>query len=160
MGAVYHALNGTQAMAVLNTSSAAAILVRSDPIRASNINITNTEQGTRVLYNTVTMVLPIMLQVFFLMALNGISNQFYMCARLSTIHIISMRFAIGTVYTFLGSLTIVGYIWAFHESCSVNGNQFVLAWMTFWLHCHINFLILDAATAFIPQSFLSLFVLT
>ncbi|KAF7968894.1 hypothetical protein HWV62_28932 [Athelia sp. TMB] len=158
--AAYHAINGTQAITALNASSPAAVSAFSDPIRASSISIAGEPQGTRVLYNTITMILPILQQFFFLMALNGINNQFHMYARLATIHIIRMRFSISATFTLLSSLTIAGYIWAFRESWAVSGRQFALVWMTFWLYCHINFLVLDVATAFIPASFLTFFVIT
>lgn len=158
--AAYHTLSGAQAITELNTSSATAISAYSDPIRASNINIMVTTQGTRVFYNTLSMVMPILQQFFFLMAFNGISNQFHFYARLSTIRIIGMRFTISTIFTLLNSLTIAGYIWAFDESWDVSGTQFVLAWMTIWLYCHINFLVVDSATAFIPPSFLTFFLIT
>ncbi|KAH6684776.1 hypothetical protein B0J14DRAFT_466318 [Halenospora varia] len=156
----YHALNGSNAIQILNTTDRVAVLAFTDPIRASSIDIMPTPQGTRVLHNTVTMVLPIIQQFFFLMALNGINNSYGAYGRLRSSRIITMRIIIAFTYTFIASLTIAGYIWAFRENWPVNGNQFVLTWMMFWLYTHINFLVMDTVTAFIPPSFLSFFVLT
>ncbi|KAH9205419.1 hypothetical protein DL95DRAFT_430014 [Leptodontidium sp. 2 PMI_412] len=111
-GSIYGSLNGTAAAKSLNTNDPNATLALLNPISASSINIMPIPQGTKVLYNTVTLVLPIIQQFFFLMALNGISSS-----------------------------------------------QFVLTWMAIWLYMHINFLVLDAATAFMPLAYLSLFVL-
>lgn len=67
---------------------------------------------------------------------------------------------LSIVYTFIASLTVIGYIWAFRENWLVNRNQFALSWMVVELYMHVNFLVLDAATAFIPMSFIPFFVLT
>ncbi|TGO43762.1 hypothetical protein BCON_0935g00010 [Botryotinia convoluta] len=159
VSSVYHALNGSQALSSLNASNENAVLAFLNPIKASNINIKPTEQGTRVLFNTVSVVLPIIQQFFFLMALNGINNQFGIYGRLNSTQIGLMRLVISIVYTFIGSLATTGYIWAFRESWDVSGSQFALVWMSYWIYMHINFLILDTATAFIPVSFLPFFVL-
>ncbi|KAK6582649.1 hypothetical protein PZA11_005057 [Diplocarpon coronariae] len=156
---VYNSLNGTAAAAYLNTDDRNATLALLNPISASTINIKPSDQGTKVLYNTVTMVLPIIQQFFFLMAINGISTQFGIYGYLHSHQVGIIRMIVSTLYTFLASLTHIGYIWAFREGWDVSGNQFVLAWIATWLYMHVNFLILDAATALIPVSFLSFFVL-
>jgi hypothetical protein len=155
----YHALNGSQALSSLNATDENAVLAFLNPIRSSNINIKPTEQGTRVFYSTVSVVLPVIQQFFFLMALNGINNQFGIYGRLNSTRIGLMRMIISIVFTFVASLATTGYIWAFREGWDVSGGQFALVWMSYWIYMHINFLVLDAATAFIPVSFLVFFVL-
>ncbi|KAG4433592.1 hypothetical protein IFR05_010919 [Cadophora sp. M221] len=156
----YHALNGTEAIKTLNASDSAAVMAFTNPIRPSSIEIMRTPQGTRILFNTVSMVLPIIQQFFFLMALNGINNNYGIYGRLRSSRIGIMRLSISLIYTFLASLTVAGYIWAYREDWGVTANQFALTWMTYWMYMHINFLVLDAITAFIPPSFLAFFVLT
>ncbi|PQE27066.1 Nitrosoguanidine resistance SNG1 protein [Rutstroemia sp. NJR-2017a WRK4] len=155
----YHVLNGSQALSSLNATDKNAVLAFLNPIRSSNINIKQTEQGARVFYNTVSVVLPVIQQFFFLMALNGINNQFGIYGRLNSTRIGLMRMFISIVYTFVASLATTGYIWAFREGWDVDGGQFALMWMSYWIYMHINFLVLDTATAFIPVSFLTFFVL-
>ncbi|KAH8586016.1 hypothetical protein B0O99DRAFT_529535 [Bisporella sp. PMI_857] len=157
---VYNAMNGTAAASTINTNDRNAVLALLNPITSSNINIMPTEQGSRVVYNSVSIVMPIVQQFFFLMALNGISNQFNVYGRLNSKRIGILRFFLSITYTFLASLSLVGYIWAFREDWGVNGNQFALSWMVMWLYMHVNFVVLDTATAFIPVSFLTFFVLT
>ncbi|CZR67496.1 uncharacterized protein PAC_17395 [Phialocephala subalpina] len=159
-GGVYDSINGTYAASTVDTSNANAVRALLNPITSSDIDIMPTNQGDRVLYNTVTMVLPIIQQFFFLMAVNGISNQFGIYGHLKTARVGTIRFLMAFIYTFLASLTVIGYIWAFRESWGINGNQFVLSWMVIWLYMHVNFLVLDTVTAFIPISFLTFFVLT
>ncbi|PQE09153.1 Nitrosoguanidine resistance SNG1 protein [Rutstroemia sp. NJR-2017a WRK4] len=149
VSSTYHALNGSQALSSLNTNNKNAVLAFLNPVQASNINIKLTEQGTRVLFNT----------FFFLMALNGINNQFGIYGRLNFTRIGLMRMVISITYTLIASLATTGYIWAFRESWDVSGGQFALVWMSYWIYMHINFLVLDTATAFIPISFLTFFVL-
>ncbi|KAF7596029.1 hypothetical protein BBP40_003809 [Aspergillus hancockii] len=131
-----------------------------DPIHATEINIKVTGHGTRVLYNTVSMVMPIIQQFFFMMALNGISAQFQLYTRFGTRRNGLLRLCISLTYTFIGSLCMAGYIWAYKESWAVNSNQFVLSWMSIWLYMHINFLIVDILTAFVPMQFMPFCILT
>ena len=160
MRIAYNNINGT---AVLRSGSivdetAAQILL--NPFVTTYTNVKPTEQGTRVLLNTVTMILPIIQQFFFLMALNGISAQFKFYRHLPIKHNAAIRLILGLSYTFMGSLCMTGYIWAFRENWDVSGGQFMLTWMLCWLFMQINFLVMDVATGFIPPSFLSFFVLT
>ncbi|KAF5879009.1 putative nitrosoguanidine resistance protein [Botrytis fragariae] len=126
VSSVYHTLNGSQAISSLNASNENAVLPFLNPIKASNINIKPTEQGTRVLSNTVSVVLPIIQQFFFLMALNGIKNQFCIYGRSNSTRIGLMRRVISIMYTLIASLATTGYIWAFRESWDVSGSQLAL----------------------------------
>ncbi|PYH99779.1 nitrosoguanidine resistance protein SNG1 [Aspergillus ellipticus CBS 707.79] len=146
-----------QSASLSNPNSLNAFL---DPITATEINIKTTDQGTRVLYNTVAFVMPIIQQFFFMMALNGISSQFQVLTKLSHWGNGLLRMCISLAYTCLGALCMAGYIWAFRESWAVNGNQFVLCWMTIWLYMHINFLIFDILTTFVPMQLMPFCVLT
>ncbi|KAL3421633.1 nitrosoguanidine resistance protein [Phlyctema vagabunda] len=159
-GSAYHALNGTNAIQIVDASDPAAVSAFTNPIRSSSIDLMATNQGTRVLYNTVSIVLPIIQQFFFLMAMNGISSSHGVFGRLKTSQIWLMRFAISVVYTFLGSLVVTGVFWAYKEDWGVSGSQFILTWLIWWFYAHINFNIMDTATAFIPPAFISFFVLT
>jgi hypothetical protein len=144
-------LNGTAAATYLNTSDANATLALLNPITASSINITPTSQGTRVLYDTVSLILPIIQQFFVIMALNGISQQFEIYGYLATSQVGLIRLIHSLVYTFFSSLTTIGYIWIFRESWDVGNRQFALSQLAMWLYMHVNFLVLDTATAFIPM---------
>ncbi|GKZ16469.1 hypothetical protein AbraIFM66951_000303 [Aspergillus brasiliensis] len=156
----YYKINGTAVAQFATLTNPAILQVFADPIEAMANNIQPTVQGTRVLYNTVTMVLPIIQQFFFLMALNGVSSQFQLYTQLGYFFNGMIRAGLSAAYTLLGSLCTAGYIWAYRENWGVNGNQFALTWMVFWLYMQINFLILDTATAYIPMQFMPFFVLT
>ncbi|KAJ5786620.1 uncharacterized protein N7503_011832 [Penicillium pulvis] len=156
----YYASSASKVVASTNLSNSIALETFLDPIQATGINIKATTQGTRVLYNTVSLVMPIIQQFFFMMALNGISAQFQLFTKLGTLTNGLIRMVTSIIYTFIGSLCMAGYIWAYKESWDVNGNQFVLTWMVTWLYMHINFLIVDTLTAFIPMQFLPFCILT
>lgn len=156
----YYASSASGVVASANLSNAVALDAFLDPIQATEINIKTTTQGTRVLYNTVSLVMPIIQQFFFMMALNGISSEFQLFTKLSPVTNGLIRMVTSVIYTFIGSLCMAGYIWAFKESWDVNDNQFVLTWMITWLFMHINFLLVDVLTAFIPMQFLPFCVLT
>ncbi|KGO67486.1 protein of unknown function DUF3533 [Penicillium italicum] len=156
----YYTSHVSNVVAAANLSNPVAFQALLDPIQASEINIKPTTQGPRVLYNTVSLVMPIIQQFFFMMALNGISSEFQVFTKLSTTTNGLIRMVTSIVYTFLGALCMAGYIWAFKQSWDVNGNQFVLTWMITWLFMHINFLIVDFLTAFVPMQFMPFCVLT
>ncbi|KGO53367.1 protein of unknown function DUF3533 [Penicillium expansum] len=156
----YYTNNGSSVAASTNFSNAATLKAFLDPIHAKEINIKGTEQGTRVFYNTVSMVMPIIQQFFFMLALNGISTHFDSFSKLSWKANGLIRVIASILYTLTGSLLMTGYIWAFRESWGQQGSQFVLTWVVMWLLMHINFLFLDITTAFIPIQFMPFIVLT
>ncbi|KAE8373718.1 hypothetical protein BDV26DRAFT_271512 [Aspergillus bertholletiae] len=157
----YYARNASSVLATAPLSkNPASLQAFLDPIQATEINIQVTEQGGRVLYNTVSMVMPIIQQFFFMMALNGISAQFHLYTKLGPMRNGLLRMCVSLAYTFIGSLCMAGYIWAYRESWDVNSNQFVLSWMSVWLYMHIHFLIVDILTAFIAMQFLPFCILT
>ncbi|RDW68691.1 uncharacterized protein DSM5745_08451 [Aspergillus mulundensis] len=146
----YYANNASSAL----VSNVSALNVFLDPIQAQEINIKAANQGTRMLYNTVSMIMTIIMQFFFMMALNGISAQFNLFTSLSWVTNGFIRMCASVVYTFISALCMIGYIWAFREDWDVNGAQFVLSWITIWLYMHIDFLLFDIMTTFIPMQFM------
>ncbi|KAK1140674.1 hypothetical protein N8T08_009987 [Aspergillus melleus] len=157
---MYYAKNASEVLPFANLTSPTALQAFLDPIQATEINLKVTEQGTRVLYNTVSFVMPVIQQFFFMMALNGISAQFKILTKLGWHANGLLRMCISAAYTFVGALFMVAYIWSFRESWEVNGNQFALSWMAIWLYMHINFLIMDILTTFVPMQFMPFCVLT
>ncbi|THX68209.1 hypothetical protein D6D05_09509 [Aureobasidium pullulans] len=156
----YNHMNGTGALQALNKNDPAALQAFLNPIQGGDINIMPTTQGTRVLYNTVAMVMPIIMQFFFLMAINGVSAEFNLYSHLPMLNNGIIRLVLSLSYTFVGSLCWAGYIWAFREDWSVGAGQFFCTWIIIWLFMHINFAVIDVATGFIPMKFLPFFVLT
>ncbi|KAI5204543.1 hypothetical protein E4T39_03555 [Aureobasidium subglaciale] len=156
----YNNMNGTGALQTLNKNDPAALQVFLNPIQGGDINIMPTTQGTRVLYNTVAMVMPIIMQFFFLMAVNGVSAEFNLYSHLPVLNNGIIRLVLSLLYTFVGSLCWAGYIWAFREDWSVGAGQFFCTWVIIWLYMHINFAVIDVATGFVPMKFISFFVLT
>ncbi|KAJ5576924.1 hypothetical protein N7535_003850 [Penicillium sp. DV-2018c] len=156
----YYANNGSSVVASADLSDPNILAAFLSPIRAQEINIKGTQQGTRVFYNTVSMVMPIIQQFFFIMTLNGISSSFGAFTKLSWKINYLIRAIVSVLYTFIGSLLMTGYIWGYRESWAQSVGRFVLTWMILWLLMHINFLIFDIATAFIPIQFMPFLVLT
>jgi len=100
----YNHINGTGALQTLNKNDPAALQVFLNPIQAGEINIMPTTQGTRVLYNTVGLVMPIIMQFFFLMAINGVSAEFKLYSHLPVLNNGIIRLVLSLSYTFVGSL--------------------------------------------------------
>ena len=152
----YNHINGTGALQTLNKNDPAALQVFLNPIQAGEINIMPTTQGTRVLYNTVGLVMPIIMQFFFLMAINGVSAEFKLYSHLPVLNNGIIRLVLSLSYTFVGSLCWAGYIWAFRETWSVGAGQFFCTWVIIWLFMHINFIVVrllipSSITLLLPQ---------
>ena len=119
-----------------------------------------TVQQTKLFFNTVSMVMPILMQFFFLLILNGISRELQLYSRLP-LHISGLlRAGLSVVFDLIAALCMSGYIWAFREDWDVTGKQFALTWMVLWLLMHIHFLIIDFCTAILPLPALPFFLLT
>lgn len=157
---MYKRRNGTRVLPSINTSDPYIARTILDPISSTSIDLHPMLQFGRFYYNTVSMVMPILIQFFFIMALNGISMQTKLSNTLPPLQHILLRFIISAVYTFVAALVMTGYIWAFHENWQVTGSQFALTWMAIWLAMHIHFLLIDCATAMIPMPFMPHFILT
>ena len=71
----YNKLNGTAALGLLEKEDPAALQVLLNPIGTTSINLMPTAQQTKLFFNTVSMVMPILMQFFFLLTLNGISRE-------------------------------------------------------------------------------------
>ncbi|KAJ5900287.1 uncharacterized protein N7473_004357 [Penicillium subrubescens] len=156
----YNAVNGTAAMSKLNMTDKNIAQILLDPVSATYNDIKPTAQGVRFYYNTVTMVMVILPQFFFTMALNGISAETKIFQTFSLRKNISLRLGLSVCFTFIASLCMSGYIWAFREDWGTTSSQFGLTWMIIWLVMHLNFFIIDSATAAIPAKFMPFFILT
>ncbi|KAF4626907.1 hypothetical protein G7Y89_g11249 [Cudoniella acicularis] len=150
---VYVTENGTAALQVLPPTDAAAISAFTNPWQLSNINLQSTTQGSRLIYNTLVIILILIQEFFYLGTINGLYLQFKIYARLYPHRIIAYRTCISLAYTFVGSLCVAGSIWAFRAGWDVNANQFALTWAILWLFAHCNFLALDIMTTWLPPQF-------
>ncbi|KAF7563964.1 hypothetical protein G7046_g145 [Stylonectria norvegica] len=154
-GAAAHAFS---AVNLTNPISAAAFL---DPIQATSNVIMPTNQGTRVLLNTVSMVMPALMQFFFLMGMNGVFTDSNIFANLAKRDVYFLRLFISKVYTLCCALGMTGYIWAFREDWAVSGSQFAETWMCLWLFMEVSYLIVDTVLdVVVPIRFFSLFLVT
>ncbi|KAK1149698.1 hypothetical protein N8T08_005251 [Aspergillus melleus] len=158
--AVYKQTNGTEILPSINTSNPSIAQTILDPISVASTDLHPMPQGVRFYYNTVSMVMPIIIQFFFIMALTGITMQNNLFSTLSPKQNTLLRFLISIIYTFIASLVMTGYIWAFREDWHVTANQFALTWMAIWLTMHVHFLIIDFVTAMVPMPFVPYFILT
>ncbi|POS69296.1 hypothetical protein DHEL01_v212309 [Diaporthe helianthi] len=157
---VYHSIHGTQALSTMNQSDPAARAALFRPISFTTKNLTPVPTGAKVLWNTATIPFLIIMQFFFVLALNSTTLGFAYYSKIPSKNLILLRLGISIVYTFIASLTSTGYIWAFRQGFHLTGSQFVGTWMAIWLTNHANFLFLDTATAIVPMAYMSHVVLT
>jgi hypothetical protein len=137
----------------LNTSDPAAIAVLYEPWSLSSVNFQPTTQGSRLIYNSLVIILIIIQEFFYLGYVNGLYVQFKLYTSVAPHRIAIFRHIISAVYTLIGSLCTAGAIWAFRNGWAVNSNQFVLTWMALWLFAHLNFLVLDVITVWLPPPY-------
>ncbi|KAJ5698772.1 hypothetical protein N7462_000777 [Penicillium macrosclerotiorum] len=161
---IYMKSNGQKTIQALNSSDSAALGVFSDPWILASDNIQPTSQGSRLIYNTLVIILILIQEFFYLGYVNGLYLQFKLYVNVHPHRVAIVRQMISGTYTFVGSLCTTGAIWAFRHGWHVNGNQFVLTWMALWLFAHLNFLVLDVFTIwisppFVPMALISWIVL-
>ncbi|KAM5344016.1 hypothetical protein ACJ41O_012553 [Fusarium nematophilum] len=138
---------------ITNVSGPAALSILADPWELQSINIQTTTQGSRAIYNTVVIILILIQEFFYLGTINGLYARFKLYARVDPYRIIAVRNVISLSYTLIGSLCVIGTIWAFKSGWDINGYQFALSWVALWLFAHINFLTLDVFTIWLPPPF-------
>ncbi|KAE8445390.1 hypothetical protein EG329_013403 [Mollisiaceae sp. DMI_Dod_QoI] len=156
----YSATNGTGALQALNTSDPSSISVFANPWQPSDINLQPTTQGSRLIYNTLVIILILIQEFFYLGVINGLYAQFKFYVRFLPHRIIAYRGFVSLSYTLCGSLCVTGAIWAFRAGWQVNGNQFALTWAILWLFAHVNFLWLDVFSVWLPVQFLPMALIT
>ncbi|KAK2926190.1 protein of unknown function DUF3533 [Fusarium oxysporum f. sp. vasinfectum] len=147
----YSTGNGTGNIHSVSGKTALAVLA--EPWKLQSINIQPTSQGSRAIYNTVVIIMIMIEEFCYIGTINGLYAHFKLYTRVKARRIILVRLILSLIYTFVGSLCVVGAIWAFKAGWDVNGNQFVLSWATIWLFAHVNFLTLDVFTIWLPPPF-------
>jgi hypothetical protein len=147
----YSTGNGTGHVA--SVSGPAAVSVFAEPWKLQSIDIQPTSQGSRAIYNTIVIILVLIQEFFYLGIINALSAQFKLYTRVHPYRIAVVRNLNSLAYTFIGSLCVTGAIWAFRSGWDVNANQFALTWVSLWLFAHVNFLILDVFTIWLPAPF-------
>jgi hypothetical protein len=156
----YSTINGTGALQALNTSDPNSITVFANPWQLSSVNLQPTTQGSRLIYNTLVIILILIQEFFYLGVINGLYAQFKFYVRFLPHRIIVYRGLVSLAYTLSGSLCVAGAIWAFRAGWNVNGNQFALTWAVLWLFAHVNFLWLDVFSVWLPAQFLPMALIT
>ncbi|KAI5286800.1 hypothetical protein KEM54_006502 [Ascosphaera aggregata] len=156
----YYAMNASTMIEHIDLSSQDALDSFLNPLRVEEINILPTPQGARILYNTVSMVMPIIQQFFFMVAMNGIAEQVQIFTLLGWKANFGLRMLISYAFTLFTALCMAGYFWAYKEDWDVNFGQYVLSVLVLWLYAHIHILMVDIGTAFLPLALMPFCVLT
>jgi hypothetical protein len=159
--ATMYALATPDALKAVNMTNPTSAITLLRPFHANIWNIMPTEQGTRVLLNTVSLVMGILMHFFFQMGLNGITTSTKVLQSYSKRDVYIFRFITGKIYTLIGALGMAGYFWAFRENWSVDAAQFFETWMCLWFYMDINYLVIDTVLAtIVPMQFFAFFLLT
>jgi hypothetical protein len=138
---------------VINTPDENTYGTFANPWMLASDNIQPTIQGSRLVYNTLVVILLMIQEFFYLGTLNQLYDAFKIYNKLTPHRIVFFRSLISFLYCLIGSLCIAGAIWIFKTGWQVNGNQFVLTWLALLLFAHLNFLTLDVFTVWLPPPF-------
>ncbi|KAJ5238124.1 hypothetical protein N7489_008215 [Penicillium chrysogenum] len=149
----YSQTNGEMAVRGINSSDSAALAALYEPWTLTDNNILPTTQGSRVIYNTLVIILILIQEFFFLGTVNGLYAQFKLYTSVSPHRMVIARQIISLIYTLVGAMCTAGAIWAFRSGWDVNGNQFALTWLVLWLFAHLTFLVLDVFTIWLPPPY-------
>ena len=160
-GSYYQTEQGRSALRNVNSSDPAAVQAYLNPIQGTADIIRPTEQASRNLYNTINIVMAILGQFFFVLAMNGIFDTFGIHEGMRIRDVWIMRFVTGKIFSMLFAVVVSGYIWAFREDWAVPDGGWALMWLTFWLFMDANFQVLESCIgSFVPMQFTPLFLLT
>ncbi|OQE14185.1 hypothetical protein PENFLA_c040G05439 [Penicillium flavigenum] len=149
----YSQTNGKMAVQSINSSDPAALAALYEPWTLADNNILPTSQGSRVIYNTLVIILILIQEFFFLGTVNGLYAQFKLYTSVSPHRMVIARQIMSLIYTLVGAMCTAGAIWAFRSGWNVNGNQFALTWLVLWLFAHLTFLVLDVFTIWLPPPY-------
>ncbi|THV90442.1 hypothetical protein D6D27_05848 [Aureobasidium pullulans] len=114
--------------------------------------------SARTIYNTIGLVYPILMQFFFVLALNILCGQGRLFGRWSLARNCSFRSAIALVYTFIGAVCASALVFGFQDGWDLSAGQYFLAILVYWLYMHVDFLYTDVVTAFVPIKFVPFFI--
>ncbi|KAH6951723.1 hypothetical protein DER45DRAFT_576930 [Fusarium avenaceum] len=160
-GGYYQTQEGRSALRNVNSSDPAAVEAYLNPITGTPDIIRPTNQGSRNLYNTINIVMAILGQFFYVLAMNGIYDKFGLHKSMRVRDVWVMRFINGKIFSMLFAMVVTGYIWAFREDWAVSGADWALTWLTFWLFMDVNFQVLETTIgSYVPMPLTPFFLLT
>ncbi|KAF4463193.1 Nitrosoguanidine resistance SNG1 [Fusarium albosuccineum] len=160
-GGYYQTDEGRSALRSINNTDAAAVQAYLNPIQGTPDIIRPTNQASRNLYNTLNIVMAILGQFFYVLAMNGIFDNFGIHKNMRIRDVWLMRFTTGKIFSMLFAVVVTGYIWAFREDWGVSGGHWALSWLTFWLFMDTNFQVLESCIgSFVPLAATPFFLLT
>lgn len=131
-----------------------------NPISISEINLQPTNQLESFAYNTLVIVIVCLIMFFFMMGSHLISVELQIYNKFSRKASFIFRQGLSVIFGLLYSLMLAGSIWWFREEWDVNGNQFVLTWMVFFLLMHVNFTFYDCFACFLPVFTFPIIIIT
>ena len=128
--------------------------------QASSDNTHKFEVGIRPFLNTVGMVLPILVEFFFSMAIGGISgfSEWYRPDAVRSRYL--NRLGLSLSLSCLIEISWGLWLEVYHENMQITGGQYCLIWLIYWFYGFIAFEVLDTISGWVPLPILPLFVLS
>ena len=139
------------------TAAQAEVLLQ--PVSSKFDNQRGFQFGSTTTLNTIGMVLPQLLQFYFLQSYNSISQEHKLFGA-SFRSLFGHRFVASTVWTMVTSLSVAGWTYAYHESYHMAAKNFVALWFSDWIFALITFDLFDIFATLVPPPLLPLPVTT
>jgi hypothetical protein len=109
--------------------------------------------------NTVSMAMPVPMDFFFIMVLNGVLGAHNLYKKMTVLSSMRLRRVVTIIYACGAGFSQISYYWAFKEDWAVKANQFVLTWMVFWLLIHTHLVVLETIVTLAPMPVMPFVVL-
>lgn len=129
------------------------------PVGITAINIQPTPQLSSLMYNTICMVIVILVMFFYVLGTNVVAAELKIYACFDPLVSYFTRFAFAQAFGLVYSLVATGTIWWFREGWGVNGNQFVLTWLVYYLLMSIDFVLFDSMLCYFPPALMPCLIL-
>ncbi|KAF1928919.1 uncharacterized protein M421DRAFT_420149 [Didymella exigua CBS 183.55] len=146
-----------------HANTTAALSALAGPARAIEMPAASQLFGNfddKAFVNTIGVVLPIVMQFFFIMAWNGVCNGMHLYAAYDLRTHMVARLFWSTVWPLFSSLCVVGWTFTFRGSYHIDAKMFFAFWAVTWVFNMINFDMLDIITGFVPMEFVPFLFLT
>jgi hypothetical protein len=124
------------------------------------IDITPSPQGSKALYNTVTIVATILSQFFFCLAISSLTQCHTLATRLTLTQHFAFRYTASLVYSASMAATLTGVLWSFRDGWAVTAAQGVQTWLVYIWLTQIEFFIFDTVLGLLKMPLYPYFVLS
>ncbi|KAJ2976145.1 hypothetical protein NQ176_g5116 [Zarea fungicola] len=148
---VLYEVHGKALLSGVNQDSQLAVSALFQPLPSSTIVLHSMVQGTRILLNTITMVVAPLIQFFFVMAQDHVSSALSIFRETKARTLYLRRLLSSKVFALLAGLPVAAVTYGFRENWELTGTQFVEIWLVWAFYMDISYLVMDSVIGTLIQ---------